>query len=217
MTQSRGLLVLLAGAPGAGKSTFARRNFPRDSIVNLDRLRGWVSGDPGNQEATPWAVQAMEAVVHGRLYFRLTTVLDATNADQGRREEWGRHAAGFGCDMAVVILDTPLEKCLAQNAKRRGTRRVPENVVRDMHVRIRTEMPVESTWSPAAAGFGVWIGPYGMRVGGFVPRQHRDVKWLDPARKPGHSTEYGSCFWPSNFDRFGRGDTEPTPAEVGHR
>lgn len=217
MTESRGLLVLMAGAPGAGKTTFASQNFPRDSIVSLDHLRGWVSGDRGNQQATPWAFQAMEAVLNGRLRFRLTTVLDATNADQGRREEWSRRAAGFGCDMAVVILDTPLETCLARNGKRRGTRRVPEDVVREMHGRIRAEMPVESTWYPTASGFGVWIGPYGMRVGGFVPQQHRGVQWLAPARKPGWQIESGACFWPSNFDRFGVGGSEQAPAEVGHR
>ncbi|TMB65167.1 MAG: phosphatase, partial [Chloroflexi bacterium] len=45
-------LVLLIGASGSGKSTFASRHFDADAVVSSDRLRGLVAGDESDQRAT---------------------------------------------------------------------------------------------------------------------------------------------------------------------
>jgi len=44
-------LVVLIGAAGAGKSTFAERHFARDEVLSSDRFRRIVSGDEANQAA----------------------------------------------------------------------------------------------------------------------------------------------------------------------
>jgi len=37
-------LVLLVGASGTGKSTFAEKHFKPTEVVSSDRARGWVAG-----------------------------------------------------------------------------------------------------------------------------------------------------------------------------
>ena len=75
-------LVVLVGAAGAGKSTFAARHFAPDEILSSDRFRAIVSGDEANQAATQAAFSvlhrgaASRASASGRL-----TVVDATNVE----------------------------------------------------------------------------------------------------------------------------------------
>lgn len=182
--------LLLVGAPGCGKSTWARRHFRRrGEVVSLDELRGRAGGDPGNQEATRYAVTAMHAIVAGRIRFDLTTVVDATNAEPEHRDPLLTMAYGWCRPVVGIVFDTPLEVCLARNRRRRGSRRVPEEVVRRIHARVREQFPVESTWIGNGFTGTAWvIHGDGMRVGGSVvmdsARYYGAADWLDEGREP---------------------------------
>ncbi|XTZ13876.1 AAA family ATPase [Micromonospora echinospora] len=178
-----GPFILMIGAPGSGKSSWAKRHFPRRAIVSTDDLRGLVSGDPGNQAATPHAVRVMDAVVAGRLHFRLPTVVDATNATQRDRDHLSGMGWGTDCPPVAVVMDTPLEVCLARNSVRPKGRRVPESFVREAHARIREEL-TQAAYIPSGFSFGLWvIHDDGARVGGYVPLEYRGATWLDAARE----------------------------------
>ena len=45
-------LVLLIGASGSGKSTFAKKHFGKHEVVSSDVCRGIVSNDENSQSAT---------------------------------------------------------------------------------------------------------------------------------------------------------------------
>jgi hypothetical protein len=70
-------LVLLVGASGSGKSTFARRHFRPTEIVSSDVRRGLVADDENDQAATPDAFALLHAMLDLRLKRRRLTMVDA--------------------------------------------------------------------------------------------------------------------------------------------
>ncbi|WP_235437514.1 AAA family ATPase [Micromonospora sp. RV43] len=71
-------LVVLIGAAGAGKSTWAAARYRPSQVVSLDALRAVVADDECDQDATADAVALLMTIVNARLSRRLTTVVDAT-------------------------------------------------------------------------------------------------------------------------------------------
>ena len=72
-------LVLLIGASGSGKSTFARAHFKATEIISSDHYRGVVEDDENSMEATNDAFAACQFIAGTRLKRRKLTVIDATN------------------------------------------------------------------------------------------------------------------------------------------
>jgi protein phosphatase len=122
-------LVVLVGASGSGKSTWAAQLFRADQVLSSDAFRELVSGDAADQSATREAFRLLHAAARARLRRGLLCVIDATNLTSGSRRGLLRLAREAGRPTVAVVFDVPLERCLAQNA-RRAERRVPEAVVR---------------------------------------------------------------------------------------
>jgi hypothetical protein len=62
---------------------------------------------------------------------------------------------------------------------------------------VAAEFPVKTTWIPAGFSAGVWaIHDDVMRVGGLIPREHRDSSWLDAA-KPADFDPAHQLFYPA--------------------
>lgn len=122
-------LVVLVGAAGVGKSTFAARWFDPSEILSSDALRGLVSGDEGDQSATRPAFAILHRELDRRLAAGATTVIDATNVTAFARRALVRRAAKHGRPAVAVVLDLDARLVRSRNATRAG-RIVPEGAVR---------------------------------------------------------------------------------------
>ncbi|MCX0247977.1 ATP-binding protein [Streptomyces drozdowiczii] len=125
-------LIVLIGASGAGKSTLAR-TWPSSQVLSLDALRGTVSDEPGNQEATGDAADILKLILERRMARKLNTVIDATNVEETVRMELVTAAKRHGMPTVAVIVATPLTVCLQRQSLRPDSRRVPEDIVRSQH------------------------------------------------------------------------------------
>lgn len=123
-------LVVLVGAAGAGKSTFAARHFAPDEVLSSDAFRALVSGDAADQSATRPAFAALHRAVVARLRSRLLSVIDATNVQPHARRSLVARAAEAGVPVVAIVLDLPAEVVLARNASRQAAAVVPEQAVR---------------------------------------------------------------------------------------
>lgn len=137
-------LVVLVGAAGAGKSTFAARHFAPDEILSSDRYRAIVSGDEADQSATRTAFARLHEDLARRLSAGRLTVVDATSVEPSARSVLLARARAAGVPAIAIVLDLPLETVLARNAARRS-RSVDEVVVRRHHGRLRASLDEPDT------------------------------------------------------------------------
>jgi predicted kinase len=122
-------LVVLIGAAGAGKSTFAARHFAPGEVLSSDAYRALIAGDPADQRATAPAFAALHRDLARRLGRRELTVVDATNVTRTARRRLLDIAARAGVPAVAVVLEPAADTVLARNAGR-GDRVVPEPAVR---------------------------------------------------------------------------------------
>ena len=111
-------LVVLVGASGAGKSTFAGRHFAATEVVSSDRARGWVADDETDQSITPDAFDLVHAVVDKRLKHRRLTVVDATNVKLAARKPLVALAKRWHAPLVAIVLDLPEQVAVERNAQR---------------------------------------------------------------------------------------------------
>lgn len=122
-------LVVLIGATGSGKSTFARRHFKPTEIVSSDFCRGLVADDENDQSASGDAFDVLHYIVGKRLAAGRLTVVDATNVQSEARRRLVQLAREYDVLPVAVVLDLPEEVCLARNAKRPDRSDMPRHVV----------------------------------------------------------------------------------------
>jgi predicted kinase len=100
-------LVVLVGAAGAGKSTFAARHFDSAEVLSSDRYRGIVSGDETDQTATRAAFSLLHRDLARRLAAGLTTVVDATNIEPWARRTVVRRAHAAAVPAVAIVPPAP--------------------------------------------------------------------------------------------------------------
>lgn len=120
-------LVVLVGASGSGKSTWALGRYRAAEVVSSDALRAVVGSGEHDLDASVDAFAVLEAVVDARLRRRLTTVVDSLGTDASRRTRWLAAARAAGLPAVVVVLDTPAGLCRERNRAR--DRAVPARVL----------------------------------------------------------------------------------------
>ena len=115
-------VVVLIGAAGSGKSTWAAARYRRAEIVSSDDLRGIVGSGPADLDASTDAFDLLERIVAARLGRGLTTVIDTLGLDADRRRAWLTAARAAGLPAVAVVLDTPGDECRRRNAAARPPR-----------------------------------------------------------------------------------------------
>jgi len=126
-------LIVLAGLPGSGKSTWAARQ--PYSVLSSDAVRRLIADDPNIQTIHRQVFGTLRSLARQRLELRRPiTCIDSTALTRWERRPWLRLAEDADCEAEAIFFDTPLEICLARNAGRH--RVVPAEVVREMARRL---------------------------------------------------------------------------------
>ncbi|MFD6338691.1 polynucleotide kinase-phosphatase [Streptomyces sp. NPDC060131] len=123
-------LVVLIGATGSGKSTFAQSRFKPTEVVSSDFCRGLVADDENDQSATADAFDVLHYIVGKRLAAGRLTVVDATNVQPESRKRLVRLAREHDVLPVAIVLDLPEEVCAARNAARPDRAGMPRHVIK---------------------------------------------------------------------------------------
>ncbi|MDQ1015607.1 polynucleotide kinase-phosphatase [Streptomyces afghaniensis] len=127
-------LVVLVGASGSGKSTFARRHFKPTEIISSDFCRGLVSDDENDQSATKDAFDVLHYIAGKRLAAGRRTVVDATSVQPDARRQLVELARRYDVLPIAIVLDVPEEVCAERNAARTDRADMPRRVIQ-RHIR----------------------------------------------------------------------------------
>ena len=121
-------LVVLIGAAGAGKSTFARRWFAPAEILSSDALRAELGQGEDDQRISRSAFSVLHERLARRLAAGLLTVVDATNVQATARRALLARRPGPAFPAIAVVLETAPAEVHARN-RARLDRVVPATVV----------------------------------------------------------------------------------------
>ena len=111
-------LVVLIGASGSGKSTFARAHFKPTEVLSSDACRALVSDDENNQAATDDAFDILHFIAAKRLAAGKLTVVDATNVQPEARKPLVALARQYHVLPVAIVLNLPEKVCQERNQGR---------------------------------------------------------------------------------------------------
>ncbi|WP_433556220.1 polynucleotide kinase-phosphatase [Pseudonocardia xinjiangensis] len=111
-------LVVLVGASGSGKSTFARTHFAPTQVLSSDAFRAMVADDENDQSATTAAFEALHVVAGKRLAAGRITVVDATSVQREARAPLVALAREHDVLPVAIVLDVPEAVCRQRNEAR---------------------------------------------------------------------------------------------------
>ena len=111
-------LVVLIGASGSGKSSFARRHFLPTEVLSSDFCRGLVADNENDQAATKDAFEVLHFIASKRLAAGRIVVVDATNVQPEARKPLLALAREYHCLPVALVLDMPERVCQDRNVSR---------------------------------------------------------------------------------------------------
>jgi protein phosphatase len=109
-------LVLLLGARGSGKTTFARKFFEASEIVSLDECRRMV-GDTGESPSND-ALELFQTIVQNRLHSGKFVVIDGDHANADLRRSLTTLAKRHHLFAIAIALKLDERICVERNAFR---------------------------------------------------------------------------------------------------
>jgi protein phosphatase len=111
-------LVLLVGASGSGKSTFARTHFLSTEVISSDFCRGLVADDENDQTATTQAFELLHFIASKRMEGGRLTVVDATNVKREDRGPLVALARKYHFLPVAIVFNLPERLCQDRNRGR---------------------------------------------------------------------------------------------------
>ncbi len=132
-------LVVLIGASGSGKSTFAAKHFKATEVLSSDYCRGLVSDDENDLSATDAAFAVLHFIARKRLEAGRLTVIDATNVQREARKPLVALAREKHCLPVAIVLDIPAKVCQVRNTER-ADRSLGQHVVRQQAQQLRRSL-----------------------------------------------------------------------------
>ncbi len=132
-------LVILIGASGSGKSTFAHKYFKPTEILSSDFCRGLVSDDENDQSATTDAFDVLHYITAKRLAAGKLTVIDATNVQAESRKPLHALAREYHYLTVGIVLNMPSKLCHERNEVR-PDRNFKSHVVRNQTSQLRRSL-----------------------------------------------------------------------------
>jgi polynucleotide kinase-phosphatase len=132
-------LVVLIGASGSGKSTFAARHFAPTEVLSSDRMRAWVDDDQNAMEATSDAFDALHHLAALRLKRGRLTVIDATNVRREDRAPLVALARKHHAIPVAIVFKIDERVCQERNDQR-PDREMGRHVVRNHTIALRRSL-----------------------------------------------------------------------------
>jgi alkanesulfonate monooxygenase SsuD/methylene tetrahydromethanopterin reductase-like flavin-dependent oxidoreductase (luciferase family)/predicted kinase len=111
-------IVVLVGASGAGKSTWAQARYRAQEIASSDDLRGIVGSGRHDLDASTDAFRLLDDILGARARRGLTGVVDTLGLDADRRRGYLALAKAHGLPAVVVVFDVPTALAKERNARR---------------------------------------------------------------------------------------------------
>lgn len=133
-------LIILIGATGSGKSSFARKHFKPTEIVSSDYARGLVSDSENDQSVSADAFDLVRTIVEKRLKNRRLTVVDATNVRAPERKQWVEVARRWHALPVAIVLDVDVDTCHERNKlrpDRQFSAAVPQRMIGEIRKGLR--------------------------------------------------------------------------------
>lgn len=132
-------LVVLIGASGSGKSTFATRHFAPTEVISSDYCRALVADDENDQSASGDAFEVLRFIAGKRLERGRLVVIDATNVQSHARKPLVALAKEHHAIPVAIVLNLPEQVCHDRNAGREN-RNFGQHVVRNQTRELRRSL-----------------------------------------------------------------------------
>jgi len=131
--------VVLIGASGSGKSSFAHKHFRSTEVLSSDFCRGLVSDNENDQSVTNEAFEILHFIAAKRLAAGRLTVVDATNAQPESRKPLVGLARQYHMLPVAIVFNLPEKLCQERN-RGRADRDFGPHVIRQQTQQVRRSL-----------------------------------------------------------------------------